>query len=511
MRAVAFWGRYFSWRAPTFEVDRLSKRLARGTMQIDTSGGLLAVAAAIVLVAVFIVVLLFGCLFVTEFGAPRPRAGKTARIMHRHVRLACGGMCAALVLAAALERHMLLGGQSVIYGWRKATHARRQVAAAKVVLEQKRRSCDRVDTSAIPRRVYRVFSSADPAQGRTAKASRRSWEAAGFLVVDHNDGSDLDTWFTTAFELRHEYMRMWRALNGVQRSDFFRLAVLWSAGGWWADSDVDLLVPPELWCVQTRWCGNTAQPPPGQQQHRSCGLRRRAKGVLRPGLVLSAHDSTELVQWGFGAVAKHAVLRYAMELVRVRVEARIRTTLDGTVPIGETVQVTGPSALTDAAVAVLDVGGGLLRGFGHMHMLLMAAADAAAVNHPAKAAAAPYPALMLPLRQNPSLAATSALLARGVNYRLPGDVVFNHALHLHRIHSVDVASSRREAAVAGLLSNETEAMVSRGALVLGRAVFQSRYMCHSYLGSWKYNARSWLWGLRHQWREQFRLPCTFWE
>ena len=52
-------------------------------------------------------------------------------------------------------------------------------------------------------------------------------------------------------------------------------------------------------------------------------------------------------------------------------------------------------------------------------------------------------------------------------------------------------------------SNES----SSTALLMGEQVFQSRYLCHNFLGSWKWDDRSRLWNLRRQWREQFQRPC----
>ena len=54
--------------------------------------------------------------------------------------------------------------------------------------------------------------------------------------------------------------------------------------------------------------------------------------------------------------------------------------------------------------------------------------------------------------------------------------------------------------------------VSAGALMLGLGVFQSRYLCHDFMGSWKWNRQGWrgVWALlRHRVRAQSRQPCTF--
>ena len=159
-------------------------------------------------------------------------------------------LLAALLLAAAsliLERHLFLGDQSCAYRLRVWWHTRQQLIAAKASLATSHArqqqhlpaSCERVDSEThIPRRVFRAFRPADGAQIRTAAATRASWVAAGFAVHDYNDTVAISHWFHTVFPLRREFTAAWAALSGhpVQRVDFFRLAVLHTYGGWWADA-----------------------------------------------------------------------------------------------------------------------------------------------------------------------------------------------------------------------------------------------------------------------------------
>lgn len=194
-------------------------------------------------------------------------------LCRRRLRLLLSLLLAMIIF----ERHLVLGGPSKIYvlrkhfwAWQQAAYAQALVARQQAAITRasaashahsahSRSICELVDAHArIPRRVYRAFNPHDRAQAWSAAASRHSWTRAGFDVIDYDDNATLDTWFNTRFPLRHEYAHVWRVLGAlpVQRIDFFRIAILWTEGGWWADADVDLQVCLPQSAIQTTCVDN---------------------------------------------------------------------------------------------------------------------------------------------------------------------------------------------------------------------------------------------------------------
>ena len=253
------------------------------------------------------------------------------------------GRILAIIFAAFVifERHMFLGGQSTLYQVRAQYHRYRLVSSA-----ASHSQCHRPDLSAVPRRVFRAFNHQSPEQVRTAAATRGSWVAAGYEVRDFDDEAML-TWFQSSFPLREEFAHLWHVLrhHPVQRTDVFRLALVWTEGGWWADADVELMVAPELWCLrpasrmhqECRGESDNASSSSSSSSSSSAAVRSRrsiaaacrqrpplsAAGDGSISLVLSVHNSHELTQWAFAARAKHPLMRRTLELIRAKTRGHI--------------------------------------------------------------------------------------------------------------------------------------------------------------------------------------------
>jgi len=440
--------------------------------------------------------------------------------------------CQAFLLALIMfiivfEQHMLFGGQSTLYQLQYQLHKWRQLKYAKSL-----RHCERLDLHAVPRRVFRAFNHQDEAQKRTATATRNSWVAAGFVVRDFDDEAML-AWWDTKFPLRAEFARTWRALaaHPVQRTDFFRLALVWTEGGWWADADVELTVAPELWCLRqpqpfcsggrssssgaastdTKSGGDSAvldsmisdgsaerhsiysRPRSGCGATQAGNLQRDAwqlNSRARSGqptavqLVLGVHNPSELVQWTFGAASGNILMMRTMQLIRRKTR--------GYVKVSDTIAITGPIALTDAAAGLLVPPSiAAAEGGNHWRALYRQFAD-----HQSSKDDEAQEALLLPLgrlsgrigsRLNRGVAGGNQRMARRDRLRGSGNGIGVHKT-----------------------SHNSTVVLLPSAALLGEQVFQARYICHHFLGSWKHGEKPWVWRMKRLWHEQFRRPCEYW-
>ena len=159
-----------------------------------------------------------------------------------------------------------------------------------------------------------------------------------------------------------------------------------------------------------------------------------------------------MVQWTFGAARNHAVLHSTMQMIAANV-LELEAAGRRTVPRDLTTRTTGPRVLTDAALRTYGLKG---------HEF--------------------FPQF----RQRADPEASQLVVRSGVRESEPQEAMVLHAPRAH---------------------GDAPGGNSSTALVLGFEVLQSRFVCHNFLGSWRWQDKPWPWHLRHRWRDQWRGPC----
>ena len=304
-------------------------------------------------------------------------------------------------------------------------------------------------------------------------------------------------------------------------------------------SDVDLIVNPDLWCVRTRRCrgaavtasANRLSPqrtdaarayPSSTAATLSCSdryqLPHRGPLALTPELILGMHGPGEAVQWAFAARRGHPLLRHIMDRIREKADAVTGgaprgprpTVPDGPgapgrvasspirtkVPKALTLAVSGPQPFTEIAITWLLHLEAISRGVPHSRLSGQPA-------HPVHGPGTDPSAMRVAnfFQRFPrayevsTLGPQDALIVGDYTPAARGFVQGNDSSSRYRI---------------GTMSGSREMGATSSALILGEMVLQNRFLCHHFLGSWKWDDRHWTWRLRHQWREQWRRPCEYW-
>lgn len=197
------------------------------------------------------------------------------------------------------------------------------------------------------------------------------------------------------------------------------------------------------------------------QSSRACPLM-----VLRTLDVLSALSGlpAQMVQWSLGAAQSHVVLYATMQMIASKV-IELEAAGRRVIPRDLTTRTTGPRVLTDAALRSYRLSG---RDF------------------------------FTQFRQRPDPSGSKLVVRSGVDVSSPQEAIVLQ-------HKPDYSHWRQ--------SSEAEDVGASGgnnssvALVLGFEVLQRRYICHNFLGSWRWQDKPWSWHLTHRWRDQWRGPC----